>query len=138
MICLLVFLMLAVLFMGSCNVCDVILCLYCGCVTPETCFELCDCSCNLTCGACGDLAEGCGDLMGACPSAGCFPTIGCEGCLSGEDGEPLDCEDVGCPACQRYFECDDCFVPEEPSGGSDDGGYATDEEFYDWLDKNGY
>lgn len=136
---LLLLLVFSLFCMGACNDCDVFLCLFCGCVTPETCFEACDCACDCSlncasesCVSCvegtSEMAEGC-----ACVDVSCLSE-----CFTDEEGNPIDCEDVGCPECQSCFDCDACFSGESSSSSSSGGGYATDEEFYEWLDRNGY
>ncbi len=80
--------------MAACNACDLFLCVFCGCVSPQTCLEGVNCLCDNVCDNC---------FIFTC----------------------LDC----------IFFCDSS----EDSGGSEDSdGYATDEEFYEWIDKNGY
>ena len=107
-LCATVFLTLSVLFMSACDLCDVFLCLYCGCLTPDTCMEVCDCVCFSPCQtAC--------DGLNSCTSA-CY----------------APCSD-GCHRC--IFR--NCYLPSQKSDDSD-GGYATDEEFYEWLEQNGY
>ncbi len=135
--------------MGACNACDVVLCLFCGCVTPETCFEICDCSCNLACGWACEICTGVGGCYNDCldcmgyndcvkGTTGCVGAV-CGECITDENGEPLDCADVGCPGCQEFFDCDDCFSGESDNDADDgDDTYATDEEFYEWIDRNGY
>ena len=144
-VCLVLLMVFGLFCMGACNEADIFLCLFCGCVTPETCFEACDCACELTC----DTVEGCmSGCHAACLDLICFDECviatsdcvsnACEGCFSGcfvdENGEPIVCEN----ACT--IACDECFECAGEDGGSSDGGYdyATDEEFYEWLEKNGY
>ena len=91
---------------------DVILCLFCGCITPDTACNICDNVCNSVNGCMCDCAEDCSDSYwdsvdnsaigkGASCFSGCLAD-----CFTNEEGDPIDCEDVGCPECQKYFECE--------------------------------
>ena len=101
----LVLILLVMLGAASCDWSkeEQILCVACGCIMPDRCLFFC--------GDAGECAlEGCSDGMDAVrPDKG---TASCSACncvkdvMTDENGDPIDCEDVGCPECQKYFECE--------------------------------
>lgn len=107
MVITLIITLVLVLLLSSC-VCteeDCLLCFFCGCITPETTCNICDwvnnCLCNCACTCAENLPSG-GANTDNCFILGCM-----RDCLTDENGDPVDCEDVGCPECQKYFECKD-------------------------------
>lgn len=94
---------------------DVVLCYFCGCVTPETACNICNYSCDCTGNCIVDCSDGyrgcvwgvhdalCGAMCGPSEEA----ALSCiRDCFTDDEGNPIDCGDVGCPECQKYFECE--------------------------------
>ena len=140
-------LMLTLFCLSACTADDLVSCMLFGvptCRTMENCSNsisncqsncqekikqaICDCTCNtLECYSdCAD--ENCYFTDCTSPAecmAGCV-----KGCFVDENGNETDCGS----ACGSAEDCDSCFSDSE-EGGSGGGGYATDEEFRDWLEK---
>ena len=103
---------LLVLFLSSCMLTaeDCLMCMFCGCFTPETTCAINECITNCICDCICDCAYfttgGCAECV--YKNVNCKKTPLCDcvvECMTDDEGNPIDCEDVGCPECQKYFEC---------------------------------
>lgn len=98
---------LLALLLSSC-VCteeDCLLCFFCGCLTPETTCNIITCTNDCIC----DCTWGCADASMLYHYISCTSCNACDcvrDCMTDENGDPIDCGDVGCPECQKYFECE--------------------------------
>ena len=92
-----------------CTETDCLLCVFCGCITPDTACTICDNTCNFTTDCACDCFSSCSDQVQSGGNTENPSSFGCDcvkDCMTDEEGNPIDCGDVGCPECQKYFECE--------------------------------
>lgn len=92
-----------------CTEADCLLCIFCGCITPDTACTICGNTCDFTQNCACDCFSSCSDQVQSGGNPSNPTSVGCDcvkDCMTDEEGNPIDCEDVGCPECQKYFECE--------------------------------